>query len=149
MNLSPRHEKFAQLVASGEPAGRAYEKCGYDSRGASADAQAARLIRTAKVAARIAEIRKQCDELCTMSKEEAIDFLVECIRKPIGEIDTAHRLAQEYQEPGEHSGGRIKMPAKLDALDKLAKLCGWYAPEKKEITGDAFAAMLAELRARK
>jgi hypothetical protein len=30
---------------------------------------------------------------------------------------------------------RYKMPGKLEALEKIIKLRGWYAPEKKELSG--------------
>jgi len=55
-----RHEKFCQGVASGLPAGRAYEKAGYGKKGA--DQNAARLIRKDKIAARIKELQARIAE---------------------------------------------------------------------------------------
>ena len=51
-----RHEIFSQRVASGAPASRAYAAAGYTARGNSAEANASRLLRDAKVRARVAEL---------------------------------------------------------------------------------------------
>lgn len=54
-----RHERFAQEVAKGMAAGRAYEAAGYDSEGAAADVCASKLLRNAKVTGRIAELQQK------------------------------------------------------------------------------------------
>ncbi len=51
-----RHERFAQEIAKGAPAGRAYEAAGYE--GAGADQNGSRLMKNDKVAARIQEIKE-------------------------------------------------------------------------------------------
>jgi hypothetical protein len=52
---NPRHEQFAQLVAQGSPASKAYILAGYDA--GNADSCASRLSKHDKVSARINELR--------------------------------------------------------------------------------------------
>ena len=147
--MNERQERFAQLVASAVPFGRAYEQAGYSASGDIADKAGSRLAKKVEVEARIAELRAENAKLASLSRAEAIDFLCEVVKKPIGEVTTESRLAQEYQEPGEHSGGKIKMPGKIDAIRELAKICGWYAPEKQEISAsDSLAELIGEIRGR-
>ncbi len=53
-----RWEKFTQLVSSGETGATAYRTC-YGARGASAHANASRLVRNDKVRIRVDELRQQ------------------------------------------------------------------------------------------
>lgn len=148
--LNDRQRLFAQHLVSGMPAGRAYEKAGYDARGADADTLGCKLSRNVKVAAYIQELRAQAAESSRIDKARAIGILCDIIETPIGEIDKDHMLAQEYQGPTEHAGAKIKMPAKMDAIRELAKMLGFYAPEKHDVgVTDALAELLSEIRGRK
>lgn len=148
--LNERQERFCQLVASGRPHGRAYEEAGYSAKGRSADAQAAKLVAKGNVQARIAELMKENASGCRLSREQAMAYLCDIIETPVGDIDPQHKLAQEYREPGETTGGMIKMPAKLDAFKELAKMCGWYEPDKIEHSvTDEIAEMMMRIRKRK
>ena len=66
-----------------------------------------------------------------LSRDEAIGILVDIIRTPVGHIHEGHSLAQEFRSTP--AGTFIKMPGKLEAMDKLAKLLGWYDPEANEV----------------
>lgn len=59
-----RHERFClEVVKDPEGcAGRAYERSGYKARGAAADSNASRLLKNAKVKARIAELQAAAAE---------------------------------------------------------------------------------------
>ena len=50
-------------------------------------------------------------------------------KTPIGEVTVDHRLAQSYDA----KSGKIELPNKLGAMQLLAKMCGWQAPERHEI----------------
>ena len=54
---------------------------------------------------------------------------MEILKTPIGEVNADHRLAQSYDA----KSGKIELPNKLGAMQLLAKMCGWQAPEKHEI----------------
>jgi hypothetical protein len=64
-----------------------------------------------------------------LSRDEAVQHLVEILKTPIGEVTADHRLAQSYDA----KSGKIELPNKLGALQLLAKMCGWQAPERHEI----------------
>lgn len=57
-----RHEKFAQELAKGESASSAYKQAGYSTAGNAAEACASRLLRDAKVAARLGELKARAAE---------------------------------------------------------------------------------------
>jgi hypothetical protein len=63
-----------------------------------------------------------------MERAEAVQYLVEILKTPIGEVTVDHRLAQSYDA----KSGKIELPNKLGALQFLAKMCGWNEPEKHE-----------------
>jgi hypothetical protein len=81
------------------------------------------------VAARIEELRARNAEKCQLSRDEAVQYLVEILKTPVGEVTADHRLAQSYDA----KSGKIELPNKLGAMQLLAKLCGWNEPEKHEI----------------
>ena len=64
-----------------------------------------------------------------MARAEAVQYLVEILKTPIGEVTADHRLAQSYDA----KSGKIELPNKLGAMQLLAKMCGWQAPERHEI----------------
>jgi hypothetical protein len=52
---------------------------------------------------------------------------------PIGQVGSDHPLCQQFMETENASGGvskTIRMPCKLTAIDKRAKMLGWYQPEE-------------------
>ena len=55
--------------------------------------------------------------------------LVEILKTPIAEVTADHRLAHSYHA----KSGKIELPNKLGAMQLLAKMCGWQAPERHEI----------------
>jgi Terminase small subunit len=80
------------------------------------------------VKARIAELRARNAEKCQLSRDEAVQYLVEILKTPIAEVTADYRLAQSYDA----KGGKIEVPNKLSAMQLLAKMCGWNEPEKHE-----------------
>lgn len=132
--LTQQQRTFCELYASNMPAGRAYEQAGYKARGKKADESASRLLsRNAKVQAYVEEIQAQTSEDCRWDRKKATDFLCDILETPIGEITPDHQLAQEHQYGTENTAEKTKMPGKLDAFDKLAKMCDWYTPVKVEV----------------
>ena len=55
---------------------------------------------------------------------------MEILKTPIGEVTVDHRLAQSYDA----KSGKIELPNKLGAMQLLAKMCGWQAPERTKST---------------
>jgi hypothetical protein len=102
-------------------------------------------------------------------------YLVETLQTPIGAIDENHRQCQEYSFEEMAAGGRrgrlqrgeadeegeeqtpagvrikkrYKMPGKMEAANLLAKLGGWLAAEKHNVTLTGPEAVVASVLGRK
>jgi hypothetical protein len=63
-----------------------------------------------------------------VTSRRRIQYLVEILKTPIGEVTVDHRLAQSYDA----KSGKIELPNKLGAMQLLAKMCGCNEPEKHE-----------------
>jgi hypothetical protein len=55
---------------------------------------------------------------CFYHSHEAVQYLVEILKTPIGEVTADHRLAQSYDA----MSGKIELPNKLGAMQLLAKM---------------------------
>ena len=56
----------------------------------------------------------------SVEADQAVQYLVEILKTPIGEVTVDHRLAQSYDA----KSGKIELPNKLGAMQQLAKMCG-------------------------
>jgi phage terminase small subunit len=107
---NPKHEKFAQLVASGLTAQAAFTRAGYAS-----PQNAPRLRNNALVAARIEELQARNErkaEMAALSRDELIGILAEIVHA------ARARLSEARLGDG------------LKAAEMLAKLTGWNEPEQ-------------------
>jgi hypothetical protein len=107
---NPKHEKFAQLVASGMTSQAACTQAGYPS-----PQNAPRLRNNAPVAARISELQARNErkaENAALSRDELIGILAEVVQA------TRARLSEA--RPGDG----------LKAAEMLAKMCGWNESEQ-------------------
>lgn len=169
---NPKHEAFAQAVAGGMEAGKAYRKV-YKSKAKTAETSGPRLFRNVAVKARVRELQEETSKTIAFTKQEALEFLADVIRTPIGDIDETSPLCQEYTVDEINSGGgqgklrrgnapegnerrgdsilrtKLKMPSKLDALKQMAQLCGWNEPEKHDVAVTGPRGVLAGILNRK
>jgi phage terminase small subunit len=106
--MNDRQRRFADGVLSGLSATEAYEKAGYKARGAAAESKASRLVRNGKVAAYMAEKRKETEAEIKLTKTIVFDRLHEIVTK------------------GEDRDS-------ISAIARAAKMLGWDAPEKSEV----------------
>ncbi len=147
--LTIRQQRFADLVLSGMSQTAAYIKAGYAVKGA--DAGASRMATHPGVSAYLETEREKTAERERIKKWEVLDFLSNVIRTPIGEVDESSMLAQEVtrDEIGEEIlRTKIKMADKLGSVDRMAKILGWYAPEKHQHNvSDELADLIRETRA--
>lgn len=74
-----RHEKFARLVAAGEPASKAYVGAGYKPDAAGANPT--RLTGNDRIAARIAEIRAELEQAAQKAATVTKEWIVEKLRE--------------------------------------------------------------------
>lgn len=134
-----RHERFAQLIAQGKPASRAYIEAGYKARGNAAESAAARLFRNVQVQQRLAEIAAEMEQNAIADAEEVQKFLTAVMRGEIteelldrnSEIRTLKSLARD----------RIK------AAELLGRAQGVFATASTDAAGelDAIAQALARV----
>lgn len=121
-----RHEKFAQLVASGDPQANAYVSAGYAQTGCHANAS--RLIAQDNISARIAEIREKAATKADITKADVIKFLRKFVEFDI------------MLEP-------MKRSDQLKAAEIIIKLCGFAEPEKVQLGANSeLTELLKKLR---
>ena len=126
---NPRHESFAQAVASGNSASEAYRQSG--ARGKNADVHAARLMVNDGISKRVAELKAVQAQKSELSRDQLREFLTEVILTPAGKVNDQSKLCQSYKVTPDVR--EIRMPDKLRAVEQLAKLCGFNEPERMEI----------------
>ena len=96
----------------------AFKRAGYVDE--SAHQNAYRLRANESVAARIEELRARNAEKSQLSRDEVVQYLVEILKTPIGEVTVDHRLAQ-----CDAKSGKVELPNKFAAMQLLAKMCRW------------------------
>jgi len=123
-----KHEIFASLVAKGLSGRQAYIDAGYSPNGA--DGAASKLQKTAKVAARIAELREKVAnrviEKTAISKEWVLAELVDNVKKAKAAEPVRNKDGEEI---GEY---RANFQAANTALHLIGKELGMFV-EKAEI----------------
>jgi hypothetical protein len=127
---NPRHERFAQLVASGIAANAAFTQVGYKG-----PQNSPRLSRNELVAKRIEELQARNErkaEMAALTRDELVGILTEIVHA------TRARLSEA--RPGDG----------LKAAEMLAKMCGWNEPERVNVQSvevKVDAALIEQLRA--
>jgi hypothetical protein len=90
------------------------------------------------IRSRVNELRCSFEQLLTeklgVRQETLARYLLDVIETPIAEVHRGHKLCQEYRYADTMNGASesVKMPSKLEAVEKLVKMAGWNAPEKVE-----------------
>ena len=132
MNLSTRHEAFAQQVASGESAAAAYRAVYTKASVSSAQTLGPEMLRNPQISLRVHELRREVRALAAknfaMTKVTMLNWLKSIIDTPVGEVTVGHALAQEYST--NDTGTRVKMPGKLEAAEKIIRMMGWNEPDQ-------------------
>lgn len=171
ITLSKKQKQFVDLYLEGLAAGVAYVRAGYSQNGAAVSAS--KLLKTPNVIAYMEAEQQAMSERSRIKKWQVLEFLSEVITTPIGDVDESSTLCQEYTRTeiggpqgqlrrGSYDRGneveespaallvKIKMVGKIDAIDRMAKMLGWYAPEKHQLdASDELADLIRETRAGK
>jgi hypothetical protein len=127
---NPRHEKFAQLVASDMTCAAAFREVGLKG-----PQNAPRLSGNELVAKRIEELQARNErkaEMAALTRDELIEILTEIVKA------TRNRLLE------------IRTADGLKAAEMLAKMCGWNEPEKQahqHVHIQVDSALIEQLRA--
>lgn len=131
--INARQERFAQFVASGVPATRAYRQAGYTDRNNNAEKNAVHLTENHGVKARIAELLAKNAEKSEYKRADLVNLMVLALQTAVGDVDEKHVLAQEVTTDtiGEATiRKRVKMMGKIECARLLVDIMGWKAPEQ-------------------
>lgn len=147
-----RHEEFCLLIVTGHNATRAYLKAVTDQakpcKVTSAMVEGCKMMAQTKIRQRIAEMREEfrdvAEEKFGVTKESIIRGHLEILETPLSEVDDSHPLCQELQRTrvvvgkGEEAMPweieKVKLPSKSDSMKELARLGGYYEPDKLEVS---------------
>lgn len=102
------------------------------SAGDHAQRFAARLMVNADIRKRVAELKEAQSQKSELSRDQVREFLTEVILMPAGKADEQSRLSQSYKVAAEVR--EIRMPDKLRAVERLAKLSGGTSPKSMSMT---------------
>ena len=147
-----KHEAFARAVATGESASDAYRA--HVSRAAGSESTwmaASRLRNSDKVAIRIQELRAKLDETgeWIASQREILAYCTRALRTPLIAITDSSDLCQERTVTITESGSSVKIKSidKLGAVDRIAKIKGYYREDQTRATeADAVSQLLATVK---
>lgn len=129
-----RWESFARHVASGMSQTEAWRSDRPRSHASakSIHEKASKLAARPEVAARIRELAQEAASSAVATSRELQEFLTRIIRTPVGRLNVMSDLVQDVERNGHVR--RVRMPSKIDAIDRLARMLGYYVPEKSEQT---------------
>lgn len=131
--LTIKQEKFCNKYLESGNASEAYRAV-YGCKGWKDESvweNASRLLNNSKVAARVAELRKEMENRSNMSKDEVIAWLTSIIKGE--EIDDYKRISENNKS--DYSVTTRQKVSKQWALEKLCKVMGYDSPTKNELTG--------------
>lgn len=121
-----KHELFAQALAKGATADAAYVKAGYKAhRGNAATLRANQSIQD-----RVVELKGQAAKAVVFGLQDAIKFCVDVVQAKPEDASASNPLCEVKMSK---AGPYYAFPDKNNALDKLAKMLGFYAPEEKNL----------------
>ena len=141
-----KHEKFAQLCASGLSRSEAYRKAAGARAGKNSDANSDDWLNARGVRKRIRELQERNSRKSEMTREELLAFYAAVIRTPADRVPAGSPVIQAYEMT--ESGPKIRICDKAAAGAQLAKMCGWNEPDKVEMSADSLTSYLRELRSR-
>ncbi len=138
--LTGPQQIFAEAYALEANASAAYAKAYPKAKANSCRSQAPLLLAKPAIKAEIARIRAAAQERAggaVLTLEEALTFLSDVVRTPVGKVDETSPLAQEvvYDEGPNGSSKKVKMVGKSDAMKQLADYLGWSKAKQIEMSG--------------
>ena len=139
---NPRHERFAQLRASGKSGSDAYRTIiGREVK--NADVHAAQLTSQPTVRERIEELKAESSAKCSLTREAYIKSLVEMYEAKPSDASMDNPRCDVVVVRGQK---QAVFPPKLQVGQQLAKLVNWESSIKVELeAGENLASFLGRL----
>lgn len=157
MALTIKQEKFCNYYLECGNASEAYRRA-YSCekmKSETINIKASELLNSGKVSVRVKELQAALQSRSDLNKDEAVNILTNIARanvvdmleikrtkeyriflvKDLTRLPISFQLAIQSVKSTD-KGFEVKMYSKIDALDRLSKMMGWDAPEKKDITSN-------------
>jgi hypothetical protein len=142
-----KHEQFAQLCATGLSRAESYRRVAGERAGKNSDANSDDWLNARGVRERVQELQERNAERSEITREEAMRWLADLIRTPIGSVGKDSALVQAYEEDSEGKV-KVRLADKIAGLQTLCRMTGWNEPDQVRLSGtDTLSAYLLELRA--
>jgi hypothetical protein len=122
--LNPRHEAFAQAVASGQSSAEAYVCIYGQTRRHAAAVGGSRLRKKPAVTARVKALQTAAAEGVTVHLHHLLSFLSRVINTPISEVTESSTLCHRRKDTAYDED--LAMPDKLTAVALAARLQGFF-----------------------
>ena len=85
--------------------------------------------------ARIAELRAGNARKSELTREEALRWLADLIRTPIGSVGKDSPLVQSYEVDSEGKT-KVRLADKLAGMQTLCRMTGWNEPDRIKLSTD-------------
>lgn len=143
---NPRWERFCQNYVTLGNGSEALRRSGYRARNTKvASVDSAQLLAYPSIKKRIEELRAKALLCHELDREGLARFYSSVIVTPAGHVSPDHPLAQSVEVS--EKGTKVRLPDKNAAAAGLARLHGWDAAQRVEVTVDnPLTAYLRELR---
>jgi phage terminase small subunit len=159
--LTPLQEKFVNNLLEGMHQDQAYIKAGYKAKGAAARTNASRLLTNANVRAILDKRQKRASDKAEITQQRTLEeesrlafYDPKELFDENGKIRPIHQLPENirraihgfeiiYTKLGDIKY-KYKFADKGKSLNRLERIEGMFSPEKHELVGDAFAAIVAD-----
>ena len=142
-----KHEQFAQLCATGLSRAEAYRRVAGARAGKNSDANSDDWLNARGVRKRIQGLQERNAERSEITREEALQWLADLIRTPIGSVGKDSPLVQAYEEDSEGKV-KVRLADKIAGFQTLCRMTGWNEPERVRLSAEnSLSAYLRELRA--
>jgi hypothetical protein len=125
-----KHEQFALLCASGLSRAESYRRVAGARAGKNSDANSDDWLNARGVRERIRELQEQNAKKSALSREEALRWLTDLIRTPIGSVGKDSALVQAYEEDSEGKV-KVRLADKIAGLQTLCRMTGWNEPDQE------------------
>ena len=110
--------------------------------GKNSDANSDDWLNARGVRKRIQELQERNAERSELSREEALRWLSDLIRTPIGSVGKDSPLVQAYEEDSEGKV-KVRLADKIAGLQTLCRMTGWNEPDQVRLsTTDSLSAYL-------
>lgn len=136
-SLTPAHVRFCEMYVEHGNAAKARRECGLVAV-LRPEQSGAFLLKNELVKAKIAELRASTARLASLSRGDIVEYLADVVKTPIGSLTSNSRMVQAYDP----TSGKITMVSKMDAIDRLCRILGYYEPVKVEASLESKLIML-------